>query len=354
MSLPRGGTIGILGGGQLGRMLALAAAQLGYRCHIYDPDADAPAKQVSAGATTAAYNDEAALAAFAASVDVATYEFENIPVESVRLLGEKISVLPGPQALEVAQDRVAEKDFVRAAGGHTAPYRAVDHEDDARAAAKALGYPFVLKTRRFGYDGKGQAVVEDGEAIAAAMAQLGGENLIAEGFVEFERELSVVLARGASGKVALYPVVENRHKDHILDETVAPADIDDALGELAKSVARAIADRLGYVGVLAVEMFDVDGGVLVNEIAPRVHNSGHWTLDACAMSQFEAHIRAVAGLPFADIGMHSRAVMKNLLGEEILNRDDLLGEPNLCFHDYGKAEAREGRKMGHVTRLYPL
>lgn len=353
-ALPRGSTIGILGGGQLGRMLAQAAATLGYRTHIFDPDENAPAGQVTDGTTAAPYDDEAALAAFADAVDVITYEFENIPVATVEFLSNTTPVRPGARALEVAQDRLTEKTFVNDVGGATAPFHAIDGAEDAAAAGRALGYPFVLKTRRFGYDGKGQAMVEDAEAIPAAIARLGGDGLIGEGFVPFTRELSVVLARGLDGQIARYPVVENRHRDHILDETIAPTSIDDALQSEAARVAEALVSALEYLGVLAVELFEVDGQVLVNEIAPRVHNSGHWTLDACAISQFEAHIRAIAGLPLPDVGVHSRAVMKNLLGDEILDRDSLTAEQSLCFHDYGKAEARPGRKMGHVTRLYPL
>lgn len=353
-ALARGSTIGILGGGQLGRMLALAAAPLGFRCHIYDPDPDAPAKAVTNLATEAAYTDEAALDAFAASVDVATYEFENIPVAAVERLNERVPVWPGARALSVAQDRLAEKDFVNGVGGRTAPYHPVENEDDGRKAGKRLGYPYVLKTRRFGYDGKGQVMVEDSEAVPASLARLGGKDLIAEGFIPFERELSVVLAREQDGAIQSFPVVENKHRDHILDQTIAPADISLDVGREAGRIAEALVRELGYVGVLAVEMFDVGGRILVNEIAPRVHNSGHWTMDACAMGQFEAHIRAITGLPLPGVGMHSRAVMKNLLGDEILERDTLAQEQNLCFHDYGKTEARPGRKMGHVTRLYPL
>jgi len=353
-ALARGSIIGILGGGQLGRMLALAAAPLGFRCHVYDPDPGAPAKAVTDLATEAAYTDEAALDAFAASVDVVTYEFENIPVAAVERLTERVPVWPGARALGVAQDRLAEKDFVNSVGGRTAPYYPVESEEDGREAGRRLGYPYVLKTRRFGYDGKGQVKVADSEAVAASVAQVGGKDLIAEGFIPFERELSVVLARGQDGAIRSFPVVENKHRDHILDETIAPADVSAELGGEASRIAETLIRELDYVGVLAVEMFEVEGRVLVNEIAPRVHNSGHWTMDACAVGQFEAHIRAITGLGLPNIGMHSRAVMKNLLGDEIHDRDDLVQEENLRFHDYGKAEARPGRKMGHVTRLYPL
>ncbi|MEX1147945.1 MAG: 5-(carboxyamino)imidazole ribonucleotide synthase [Sphingomonadales bacterium] len=352
--LRRGGVIGILGGGQLGRMLAVEAASLGYHCHIYDPDPLAPAKQVTPAFTTAAYDDAGALDAFAAAVDVVTYEFENIPLATVRHLAARVPVHPGETALAVAQDRLTEKDFVNRVGGETTPYHTVDSVEDGQVAGAKLGFPFVLKTRRMGYDGKGQAMIQSADAVADAVAQLGGTDLIAEGFVNFARELSIILARGADGAVTAYPLVENRHTNHILDVTIAPADVSDAMAEAARDVATALVTTLDYVGVLAVELFEVDGSLLVNEIAPRVHNSGHWTMDACALGQFAAHIRAVAGLPLPAVGVHSRAVMKNLLGDEITNCADLMAEPGLCFHDYGKAEARPGRKMGHVTRLYPL
>lgn len=347
-------TIGILGGGQLGRMLAQAAAEFGYRCHIYAPAGDNPAFEVAAEATIGAYDDHAALARFAATVDVVTYEFENIPVPAVELLAATRPVFPDARALGVTQDRLAEKDFINGAGGRTAPYAAVDSLADAEAAMARLGLPLVLKTRRFGYDGKGQVIVREAASLAAAVTRLGTTGLIAEGFVPFEREVSVVLARGQDGAVAAYPLVENRHVDHILDETIAPAVADPALLEQARRVATGIITELQYVGILAVEMFVVGDAILVNELAPRVHNSGHWTMDACAVSQFEQHVRAICGLPLGDPRPHSRAVMKNLLGADIDRWREFLDEPGLCFHAYGKAEARPGRKMGHVTRIAPL
>lgn len=354
MSAPPHGTIGILGGGQLGRMLALAAAELGYKVHIYAPETGSPAAQVSASFTQAAYGDTAALDAFAALVDVITYEFENIPAATVRHLAVLCPTFPSADALEITQDRLKEKDFVRNLGGGTAPYRAVDSVDAAQAAAEQLGLPLVLKTRRLGYDGKGQVIVRQLDGLAGAVAQLGGKDLIAEGFVPFDREVSVVLARGQDGTVVTYPLVENRHEHHILAETIAPAEASPALAQAADALARQIIEKLDYVGVLAVEMFVLGEGVLVNELAPRVHNSGHWTLDACAVSQFEQHIRAICGLPLGDPAPHSRAVMRNLLGDDIFQGPALLAEPHACLHDYGKKEARPGRKMGHVTRLYPL
>ncbi|WP_274944570.1 5-(carboxyamino)imidazole ribonucleotide synthase [Govanella unica] len=349
-----GKIIGIMGGGQLGRMLAQAAAELGYRCHIYAPAGDNPAFAVAAEATVADYSDGEALAAFAAKVDVVTYEFENIPVEAVELLAAIRPVFPDARALGVTQDRMAEKDFITAAGGRTAPYAAVDTVRDAEAAMAKFGLPLVLKTRRFGYDGKGQVIVREAAALGDAVAKLGTTGLIAEGFVSFERELSVVLARGQDGAIAAYPLVENRHVDHILDETIAPAEASPELLQKAEAVARAIIAELKYVGVLAVEMFVTGDGIIVNELAPRVHNSGHWTMDACAVGQFEQHIRAICGLPLGDPRPHSRAVMKNLLGDDIGRWAEFLGEPGLCFHNYGKAEPRPGRKMGHVTRLTPF
>ncbi len=346
-------TIGILGGGQLGRMLALAAARLGYRCHIYAPEAESPAFDVAA-ATVAGYDDMAALDAFAAAVDVVTYEFENIPVSAVERIAGKTPVFPSADVLRVTQDRLHEKDFCTAAGARTAPYMAVDNAADGEAAAARLGLPLVLKTRRMGYDGKGQILVKTAEELAPAVERLGGRDLIAEGFVRFEREISVVLARGQDGAIAAYPAVENRHRNHILDETIAPAEIAPELAERAVETAGRIAGKLDYVGVIGVEMFVTDDDILINELAPRVHNSGHWTIDACVASQFEQHVRAICGLPLARPEMHSRAVMKNLLGDEIERWRELLPEPLLCFHDYGKREARPGRKMGHVTRLIPL
>lgn len=352
--IPPHSTIGILGGGQLGRMLALAAAELGYKVHIFAPEADSPAADVAAEFTCAPYEDIAALDRFAAAVDVATYEFENIPTATVRHLAASIPVFPDSDALEITQDRLREKEFVSTAGAKTTAYAAVDSVADAVAAAEKLGLPLVLKTRRFGYDGKGQRIVRDKSEIAPAVTALGGVNLIAEAFVAFEREVSVIIARGQDGAMAAYPVAENRHEHHILAETIAPADASPQLAASADQVARAVAGKLRYVGVLAVEMFVLGEEVLVNELAPRVHNSGHWTIDACAVSQFENHIRAICGLPLGSPAPHSRAVMQNLLGDDIGRYAEFLAEPNARFHDYGKREARAGRKMGHVTRLYPL
>ena len=349
-----GGTLGILGGGQLGRMTALAAAALGYRCHIFCPEADSPAMQVAAAATVAAYDDVEALDAFAAAIDVATYEFENIPAAGVERLAARVPVRPGVAPLYLAQNRVREKDFLNGAGAPTAPYRAVG---DAAAVATALdeiGRPAVLKSAAFGYDGKGQVKIDAASDPASCWAEMGGGEGILEGFVDFAMEISVILARGLDGSAAAYVPVENRHRRHILDVTVAPATIAPELAAEATAIATRTAAALDLVGLLAVEMFVTrDDRLLVNEIAPRPHNSGHWTIDACATSQFEQFVRAVCGLPLGDPERHADAEMTNLLGDDIDAWPAILGEPGARLHLYGKREARPGRKMGHVTRLSP-
>ncbi len=348
-------TIGIVGGGQLGRMTALAAARLGYRCHILTPEMDSPAEQVAAGITRGEYEDKAALRRFAAAVDVITFEFENVSAAGLDLLAALRPVRPSPAVLRISQDRVAEKRFVNQAGVATAPWVEVDSAEALDAAIARLGLPSVLKTTRLGYDGKGQALVRTPEAARAAFATLAPKPLILEGFVDFAMEVSVVVARGADGGIAAFEPVENRHRDHILDLTLAPARVGPETAAAADRVARRLAEALGLVGLLAVEMFVTqDGRVLVNEIAPRPHNSGHWTIDACPASQFELHVRAVAGLPLPPATRHSDAVMKNLVGpEEVALWPAILATPGLIGHLYGKAEARPGRKMGHVTRLFP-
>lgn len=348
-------TIGIVGGGQLGRMSALAAARLGYRCHILTPEADSPAGQVSAGVTLGEFEDPAALRMFAAEVDVITFEFENVSAEGLDLLASLRPVRPGADVLRVSQDRIAEKSFLNAAGAPTAPWREVRSAAQLADAVSALGFPAILKTTRFGYDGKGQALLRSAADLDAIFDSLEPKPLILEGFVDFACEVSVVVARGLDGAARAFDVVENSHRDHILDTTLAPARISAELAEKAQGLALIVADRLGLVGLLAVEMFiTADGRVLVNEIAPRPHNSGHWTIDACPASQFEMHIRAVAGLPLPEATRHSDAVMKNLVGEaETALWPDILATPGLIPHLYGKSEARPGRKMGHVTRLFP-
>ncbi len=357
MTLAPGSRIGILGGGQLGRMIALAAAPLGYRCHIYAPESDPPAAQVSERFTRADYTDIAALQAFAAEVDVVTYEFENIPVEPVAALAQLIPVRPGVDALRITQDRLFEKDFANRHDAPTAPYHAVTSLADLEAAIARLGLPLILKTRRMGYDGKGQVRIDKADQAEAALKQLGSDLLIAEGFIPFEREISVVLARGLDGSIASWGPVENIHRHHILWRSYAPAALDEALMAEANAMARRLAEGLNYVGVLAVEMFVLPENrqrrILVNELAPRVHNSGHWTMDAALTSQFEQHVRAICGLPLGSAERLADAVMENLIGDEVNAWPALLAEPNARLHLYGKAEARPGRKMGHVTRLYP-
>jgi 5-(carboxyamino)imidazole ribonucleotide synthase len=348
-------TIGIVGGGQLGRMSALAAARLGYRCHILSDAPDSPAGQVAAGETVGSYDDPDVLREFAARVDVVTFEFENVSAEGLDLLASLRPVRPSPAVLRISQDRALEKAFVNRAGIATAPWRLVESAADLHAAAAAIGLPAILKTTRLGYDGKGQRRLDPGCDLDAAFAALAPKPLILEGFVDFACEVSVVVARGVDGDIATFDVVENRHRHHILDLTLAPARIPAETAATARRMAHDIAEAIGLVGLLAVEMFiDANGAVLVNELAPRPHNSGHWTIDACPASQFEMHIRAVAGLPLPPATRHSDAVMKNLVGpEETALWPAILATPGLIPHLYGKAEARPGRKMGHVTRLFP-
>ena len=353
-ALPPNATIGIVGGGQLGRMSALAAARLGLRCHVLTPEPDSPASQVCAGVTLGAYENPGALRAFARAVDVITFEFENVSAEGLDLLATLKPIHPAPDILRISQDRLAEKQFLNEAGVPTADWLAVHNRDELHRALARLGTPAILKTTRLGYDGKGQAMLYDPEDADAAWARLNPKPLVLEGFVRFRAELSVVVARGADGALSVFDPVENRHHDAILDVTLAPARIPADVAERAQAVARRVAERLDLVGLLCVEMFlTEDGRVLANEIAPRPHNSGHWTVDACPASQFELHIRAVAGLPLPEAVRHSDAVMKNLVGpEETALWPEILATPGLIPHLYGKAEAREGRKMGHVTRLY--
>jgi 5-(carboxyamino)imidazole ribonucleotide synthase len=355
-SLPPNATIGILGGGQLGRMSALAAARLGYRCHVYAPEADSPGMQVATAHTIAAYEDTGALARFAARVDVVTFEFENVPAATLDALAPLVPCRPGVAALRICQDRLAEKRFLESAGVPVGPWRAVESEADLMAGIAALGLPAVLKTTRLGYDGRGQAVIRTPEEAAPAFARLAPKPLILEAFIPFSAELSAIVARAEDGTTAVFDAVENRHRHHILDVSFAPARVAPAIAAAAQAHVTAAAVALGLVGVLALELFLLpDGRLLGNELAPRPHNSGHWTMDACAAGQFEQHIRAVAGLPLADPTRHHDAVMKNLVGPEGMARwPDLLALPGVVPHLYGKAEARPGRKMGHANRLLPL
>jgi 5-(carboxyamino)imidazole ribonucleotide synthase len=336
-------------------MSALAAARLGYRTHIFSPEFNGPAGLVSAASTVGDYGNEIMLQMFASAVDVITFEFENLPADSLTLLESLKPVRPGIGILRISQDRILEKSFLNEAGIPTAPWAKVESEEDLAAAAGALGLPAVLKTTRLGYDGKGQALLRTPEDFAPAFERLEPKPLVLEGFIDFAAEISVMVARGIDGTVVTYDAVENRHKHHILDLTFAPARLPLAVQEEAQSIARLIAEKLELVGLLGVEMFvTADGSVLVNEIAPRPHNSGHWTIDACPCSQFEMHIRAVAGLPLPPAVRHSDAVMKNLIGPEDMSLwPQILATPGLIPHHYGKTEARPGRKMGHFTRLFP-
>lgn len=350
--LAPGAVIGILGGGQLGRMLALAAARLGLRAHVYDPAAaGGPAAQVCDRATTAAWDDAAALDAFAAAVDVITYEFENIPTGTLDRLGAARPIRPGRRALEVSQDRMTEKRFLNDLGLATAPFAPVDSPADLAAALVTSGAPAILKTRRFGYDGKGQARITGPAEAETALASLKGAPAILEGFVEFSLEVSVIGARGADGAVACFDSGENVHRDGILRTTRVPARLSAAQRTDAVLLTGQILNALDYVGVIGVELFVTPAGLVINEIAPRVHNSGHWTQTGCAICQFEQHIRAVAGWPLGDGGRHSDVEMENLIGEDMDRLPDLRCEAGAALHLYGKAETRPGRKMGHVNRI---
>jgi 5-(carboxyamino)imidazole ribonucleotide synthase len=355
--LSPGATIGVLGAGQLARMLALAAARLGLGTHVFAPSAEEPAFDVCAARTIARYDDPEALDAFARSVDVVTYEFENVPAATAEFLEARTPVRPNPRALALTQDRLVEKEFMQALGIETARFADVpDAGALARAVAK-LGRPSILKTRRFGYDGKGQVAIKGGGDLGALFRALGGAPCILEGFVDFAKEVSVVAARGVDGEFRAYDISENRHENHILTETTAPAEVLPETAARAQEIARRIAEAEDYVGVLAVELFLVKEKkgerLIVNEIAPRVHNSGHWTLDGAMTSQFEQHIRAVVGWPLGSTARHGRVVMRNLIGAEAERWREIAQEDGACLHLYGKREVRAGRKMGHVTWVEP-
>jgi len=352
--IPPGSTIGIVGGGQLGRMTVLAAANLGYKCHIFCPEERAPASKVAKQTTRADYTDEEALKRFAADVDVVTFEFENIPHESVQLLTELVPVRPSWKCLQISQDRLVEKDFMNSIGVATTPYRPVESLGDLEEAIDLLGRPSVLKTTRLGYDGKGQVKIDDETALSDAWSAMNGSPAILEAFVNFEREISVIVARSPNGETAAYEPVHNVHTNHILDTTTAPAGISDELSKTAITMATRTAEEMGLIGLLAVELFvTTDGLLMVNEVAPRPHNSGHWTMDGAATSQFEQFVRAVCGLPLGATERLHDTVMTNLLGDDIDAWDEILSEPNARLHLYGKLEARPGRKMGHVNRIFP-
>ena len=352
--VPPGGTIGILGGGQLGRMLALAAARLGLKTHVFCHDAQAPAFQVSDAHTLGDFNDLAALSTFAKACDAVTLEFENVPAATVAHIAALKPMQPCANALKVTQDRVDEKNFLRDLGLKTARYFSVTSEDYFETAVLMCGTPAIYKTRRMGYDGKGQAKIASEDDLARAYAAFGSAPGILEGFVDFAFEASVIAARGMDGSFAAYDPPENAHEHHILRRSTVPGRLTGGQAIEAKAIAKKVADALDYVGVLAVELFVLkDGALLVNEIAPRVHNSGHWTIEACAVSQFEQHIRAVAGWPLGDPARHADAVMENIIGAEALDWENYAKRPG-ALHLYGKGEARAGRKMGHFTTLSPL
>lgn len=350
-----GGRIGILGGGQLGRMLALAAAEMGFSTHIYCPEETSPAAEVATHTTRGAYEDETELAKFAAQVDVITYEFENVPAHTAEFLSTLKPVRPGVAALATAQDRLVEKDFMRSNGIATAPYAQIDSLEDLTQALHEIGTPAILKTRRFGYDGKGQTKIDALADAENAWQIIGKQPAILEGFVPFAREISVLVARNTNGDLAAFEPGENIHRNHILHTTTVPAAIDASLVAHAMKIAEKIAAKLDYVGIMGVEFFHVATNettpLVVNEIAPRVHNSGHWTQDACQTSQFEQHIRAICNWPLGPTKRLSDVIMTNLIGDDIDEWAALLSEENTTLHMYNKADARPGRKMGHINQL---
>ena len=349
--LSQGATIGILGGGQLGRMLSVAASRLGFKSHIFEPGANPPAGQVADAVTTAPYSDLNALASFASSVDVITFEFENIPAEALDAVEKKRPVLPARNALATSQDRIIEKEFLSGLGLKVAPYANVETAGDLMLAVASVGTPSILKTRRFGYDGKGQARLKTDADAQAAWDDLGNTPCVLEGFIDFSHEVSVIGARSQSGEVVCYDPGENVHRDGILHTTTLPANLTSAQRMDAVILTGQILNALNYVGVMGVELFVTPSGLIVNEIAPRVHNSGHWTQNGCVIDQFEQHIRAVAGWPLGDGKRHSNVVMTNLIGEEVLGVATLSKDAGVGLHLYGKADAKAGRKMGHVNKI---
>jgi 5-(carboxyamino)imidazole ribonucleotide synthase len=348
--LPQGAVIGILGGGQLGRMLSVAASRLGYRCHIYEPGT-APAGDVAHKVITAPYDDDRALRAFAASVDVITYEFENVPTSALDLLESLKPIRPNRRALGVSQDRISEKTFLNDLGVQTARWASVNSEPDLRAAVQSLGLPAILKTTRLGYDGKGQVKLTTPADIPSAWAAMNNAACVLEGFIAFDREVSVIAARALDGSVACFDPGENIHRDGILRTTTVPARLTASQHSDAILIAARILNALDYVGVMGVELFVTPQSLIVNEIAPRVHNSGHWTQAGCTVDQFEQHIRAVTGLPLGDGNRYADVVMENLIGDDVLHVPDLLKARDTAVHLYGKGAPRAGRKMGHVNRI---
>ncbi len=351
--IPPGSTIGIMGGGQLGRMLSLAAAQLGYRCHVFAPEATSPAGEVSAETTSADYSDGEALAAFAKACDVVTYEWENVPVAPLDAIADLVPLRPSPRALEVAQSRIDEKRFVAELGGRTAPFGFAESEAEVAAAMQVAGIPAIIKSNRMGYDGKGQARVMPGDDPVQRWHEAGGVPAIIEGFVTFEAEFSVILARSPQGEIRFWDSAENVHVAGILDLSSVPASAAiEAQVPAARQLAAKVAEKLDYVGVLTLEFFATSDGPVFNEMAPRVHNSGHWTIEGAFTSQFENHIRAICGLPLGETALAChRAEMRNLIGEAAHGWPELLADPANHLHLYGKHRALPGRKMGHVTRI---
>lgn len=349
--LTPGATIGILGGGQLGRMLSVAASRLGFSCHIYEPGANPPAGQVAAHVTTAGYDDVDALALFARSVDVITYEFENIPTAALDILEAFCPVRPGREALRISQDRLTEKTFLQELGLQTAPFAEIETFSDLQNGLGAIGTPSILKTRRLGYDGKGQSRLTDTTDAEAAFKDMAGAAAILEGFIDFSHEVSVIGARSATGQVACFDPGENVHIEGILHTTRVPARLSASQRTDAVLIAAKILNALDYVGVVGVELFVTPNGLVVNEFAPRVHNSGHWTQNGCCIDQFEQHIRAIAGWPLGDGSRHTDIEMLNLIGDDIARIPDIAGDGTSAIHLYGKAVAKPGRKMGHVNRV---
>lgn len=355
-TLVPGQTIGILGAGQLGRMIAVAAAQLGMKVKTFAPEKNPPAAQVASDHISAPFTDDVALTAFAQSCDVITYEFENIPVSALEAIKGIKPVRPGPRCLEIAQDRLFEKDFLSSIGVTCAPYQAVDSLNGLQDAIEAIGLPAVLKTRRFGYDGKGQTFIRAQDDVSDAWDALGNApgGLILEGYVPFEKEVSVIVARSPNGKSKTYGPIWNEHSNHILHLSHVPPLVSDESAEIALSSAMNVAEALEAIGVICVEFFVLpDGEIVANEIAPRVHNSGHWTIEGAVTSQFENHVRAIAGMPLGDTDATGCVKMQNLIGNEIETLPDLLAQGDAHVHHYGKPEARVGRKMGHVTWVMP-
>ncbi|WP_020591209.1 5-(carboxyamino)imidazole ribonucleotide synthase [Kiloniella laminariae] len=356
--LAPGSVIGILGGGQLGRMAASAAAELGYHCHIFSPEENSPASEVSKYFTVANYDDEVALAKFAEQVDVVTYEFENVPASTAAFLIERIAVNPGPKVLHICQNRLREKDFCNSIKVPTTKYAEVTNRENLDRVVRDMGRPCILKTTEMGYDGKGQVFIGPDTDLKEAWKAVVGDRkkaeTILEAVVDFRMEISVIVARSIQGACQTYVPVENRHKNHILDQTIVPARISQKISDRAEVIARHMAEEMQLVGMLAIEMFvTTEDEVLVNEMAPRPHNSGHWSMDACVTSQFEQFIRAVSGLSLGSVYRHSDAVMTNLLGDDVNGWEEILSDPSAKLHLYGKAEAKPGRKMGHVTRVIP-